>query len=211
MPNKFQIFPDGRAAGSAPVSASDFTTKEYVGLNYATASLAVLSEAVRNVTLLTSASYSAITPDPETLYVLTDVPTVKKPDVIYETDGTTGLLGHNQNSFTGSWQLEGLDLTPYRRIECFFKAAATSSGDTFTPAVVITVPLDEAAKGPTAYWGSTMTPLPFNRNRQYLVSVAVDITKTKFQVVHQNTIWDITTSDANNTGRYMYKILGYFD
>ena len=104
---------------------------------------------------------------------------LRKPDVLYETDGTTGLLGHNANTLDGHWQLENLDLSAY-------------------------------AIGPTGYIGSDLVPMPFNRNRQYFISCAVDSTKTKFQVVHQNTIWDVTTSDANNNGRYCYKIEGWY-
>ena len=138
-----------------------------------------------------------------------DIYLQSNPVVIYETDGTTGLLGHNQNGYDNQWQLENLDLTPYKEIRCYFKASNTGDSSTYTPAVVVTVPLDDAAKGPNIYTGAIMVPLPFNRNREYLVSCAVDTTKTKFQVIHQNTLWDITTSDANNTGRYLYKIEAY--
>lgn len=138
-----------------------------------------------------------------------DIYLQSNPVIIYETDGTTGLLGHNQNTYENQWQLENLDLTPYKEIRCYFKASNTGDSSTYTPAVVVTVPLDDAAKGPNIYTGAIMVPLPFNRNREYLVSCAVDTTKTKFQVIHQNTLWDITASDANNTGRYLYKIEAY--
>ena len=95
-------------------------------------------------------------------------------------------------------------------IKAYIKCAATGDSSTYTSAIVVTVPLDPAAMGPTAYMGSAMAPLPFNRNRQFLVSCAVDSTKTKFQVVHENTIWDVTTSDANDKGRYCYKIEGWY-
>ena len=139
-----------------------------------------------------------------------DIYLQSSPVVIYETNGTTGLLGHNQSSFENQWQLENLDLTPYKYIKCYFKATTSTDSSKYTPAVIVTVQLDDAARGATTYFGGTMTPLPFNRNRYYLVSCAVDGTKTKFQVVHQNTIWDVTTSDANGDGRYLYKIEGYF-
>lgn len=135
---------------------------------------------------------------------------LRKPDVLYETDGTTGLLGHNQSSFANLWQLESLDMTPYKYIKAYIKCSATGDSSTYTSAIVVTVPLDPAAMGPTAYMGSAMAPLPFNRNRQFLVTCAVDSTKTKFQVVHENTLWDITTSDANDNGRYCYKIEGWY-
>ena len=135
---------------------------------------------------------------------------LRAPDIIYQTDGTTGLLGHNGSSIDNAWQLEDLDLTGYNFIRCYF-AAGTATGDSRTPAVVVEVPLQSAAMGPSGFIGSTMTPLPFNRNREYLVSCAVDSTKTKFQVVHQNTLWDISTSDANSAGRYCYKIEGWYN
>lgn len=131
--------------------------------------------------------------------------------VLYETDGTTGLLGINSTaaSLSNNWQLEDMDFTPYRYIKCYFKASTGVNLTAYTPAVVVTVPLDTASLGTTAYIGGTMTVLPFNKNREYTVSCAVDSTKTKFQVIHQDTLWDITSSDANDNGRYLYKIEGY--
>ena len=134
---------------------------------------------------------------------------LRAPDVIYQTDGTTGLLGHNGSSVDGNWQLENLDLSGYTFIRCYF-AAGTATGDSRTPAVVVEVPLDAGSAGPSGYIGGTMTAMPFNRNREYMVSCVVDTTKTKFQVLHQNTLWDITSSDANNNGRYCYKIEGWY-
>ena len=157
----------------------------------------------------TSSTIYAGTADPSSsLGQNGDVYMQSNPVVIYETDGTTGLLGHNQNTVEGQWQLENLDLSAYKYLRCYF-AGGTASGDATTPAVIVEIPLDTAAIGPSGYLGSVMTTLPFNRNREYLVSCAVDSTKTKFQVIHQNTLWDITASDANNNGRYLYKIEGY--
>ena len=157
----------------------------------------------------TSSTIYAGTADPSSsLGQNGDVYMQSNPVVIYETDGTTGLLGHNQNTVEGQWQLENLDLSAYKYLRCYF-AGGTASGDATTPAVIVEIPLDTAAIGPSGYIGSIMTTLPFNRNREYLVSCAVDSTKTKFQVIHQNTLWDITASDANNNGRYLYKIEGY--
>lgn len=134
---------------------------------------------------------------------------LRKPDVVYQTGGTTGLLGHNGSSLDNQWQLENLVLSAYTHIRCYF-ACGTATGDSRTPAVVVEVPLDAAAVGPTGYIGSIQVPMPFNRNREYLVSCAVDTTKTKFQVLHQNTLWDISASDANSNGRYCYKIEGWY-
>lgn len=134
---------------------------------------------------------------------------LRKPDVIYQTDGTTGLLGHNGSSLDNKWQLENLVLSAYTHLRCYF-SCGTATGDSRTPGVVVEIPLDDAAVGPTGYIGSIQVPLPFNRNRGYLISCAVDTTKTKFQVLHQNTLWDISVSNANSNGRYCYKIEGWY-
>ena len=134
---------------------------------------------------------------------------LRKPDVLYLTDGTTGLLGHNGSSLDNNWQLEDLDLSAYSYLKCYF-AAGSATGDSRTPAIVVDIPLDTASMGVSGYIGSAMVPMPFNRNREYLVSCAVDSTKTKFQVIHQNTLWDVTTSNANDNGRYCYKIEGWY-
>ena len=48
---------------------------------------------------------------------------VRKPVVLYETDGTTGLLGVNANELGYNWQLEGYDFTPYQYLRCYIKMA----------------------------------------------------------------------------------------
>lgn len=204
---------EGIVGGTAALTTLSNDLKTYVGSNYVTASLGVVSETIRTLTEITSASYSAIpSPDPETLYFITDEEGLKKPVTIFETDGTSGLLGINSSSLdTGSWQLQNLNLSPYKYLKCYFKAAVSSVGsDQWTPAVVVEVPLDEAS-AETNYYGSTMVFLPFNRNRQYGVCVVVDPTKTKLQVLYQITLWDISVSNANSGERYLYKVVGYFD
>ena len=131
------------------------------------------------------------------------------PGVLYETNGTTGLLGHNQSDYAGNWQLEDLDLTPYRFIRCYFRSSTSTDATAYTPAVVVEVPLETAAMGTNIYAGSQVVALPFDRSKQYLISCAVDNTKTKFQVIHQNILSNNSVSDANSGGRYLYKIEGY--
>ena len=62
-------------------------------------------------------------------YGVNDLATVlNNPVVVYETDGTTGLLGLNASPMDETtWQLENLDLTPYRFIWCYFKQSIYNS------------------------------------------------------------------------------------
>lgn len=155
----------------------------------------------------------------EALYIKNDndeiVSFTPKPVVVYETDGTTGLLGLNESSFgNNNWQLEDLNLSGFSFIRCYFKASASGASQP-TGAMVVDIPLDNAASvgSSYAYFGSVLQLHPFNRNRQIGMGCAVDSTKTKFKVVYQITLWDISVSDANSASdaRYLYKIVGYYE
>ena len=69
---------------------------------------------------------------------------IRKPDVLYETDGTTGLLGINNNSLSTNWQLENMNFTPYKYLKCYFKNSDYEQTSNYlTSALVIILPLDE--------------------------------------------------------------------
>ena len=140
-----------------------------------------------------------------------DIYLQSSPTVIYETDGTTGLLGLNESTLSNTWQLTDLDLSSYSYLKCYFKGAniTIESNSNYSPAMVIILPLDSAAMSQNVYMAGQSSILPFNNNRHYNIVVAVDNTKTKFKIVSQTVLWDITSSDANNNGRYLYKIEGY--
>ncbi len=141
------------------------------------------------------------------------------PTIVYQTDGTTGLVG--VNFYTGSegtvsspafddtaWQLENLDLSNFDRIECYFKNSSTN------PATIVTVILDSAAAGSGAdtYSGTSMCPrITFSGRQVYEVEVAVDTSKTKLQVPYQFRVDtnNSTYTDASSDGNYLYKIVGY--
>ena len=142
---------------------------------------------------------------------------LRAPDIVYQTDGTSGLLGANSASLTNTgWQLENLDLTPYRTVKFYFKEAdvAALTGNSFTPAVVVVVPLDSAALAQNAstqmYVGGANTCHPNDQNNQYVILVAVDSTKTKVKIVMQKSLYGTMQGDRNDTGRYCYKIEGWY-
>ena len=149
----------------------------------------------------------------------------RKPVVLYETDGATGLLGVNANTLGENWQLTGYDFTPYKYLKCFFKVSDYSVGSNYlTPALVIELPLDNASRSKGVndtissgkvpcdmYLGGGCVTNPSDRNVLFNVIVAVDTTKTKFQVVSEHSIYGTAQGDRNNNGRYCYKIEGHFD
>lgn len=150
---------------------------------------------------------------------------VMTPDVLYETDGTTGILGVNNNALGENWQLTGYDFTPYKYLRCHFKMADMSdSSNALTPAMVVHLPLDAAVtakaandsttlspKDPcTMYIAGAAAPNPSDQNRVFTVLVAVDTTKTKLQVVCENSLYGTAQTNRNTDGRYLYKIEGCY-
>lgn len=142
---------------------------------------------------------------------------MREPDVLYETDGTSGLIGINESALTNSaWQVENLNMAPYRTVRFYFKEAdvAALTGNSFTPAVVVEVPLDTAALAQNAatqmFVGGANTCHPNDQNNQYIILVAVDSTKTKAKVVMQKTLYGTAQTGRNDSGRYCYKIEGWY-
>lgn len=155
---------------------------------------------------------------------------VSKPVVLYQTDGTTGLLGVNEDELGNDWQLENYDFTPYKYLRCYFKMGNFSTTNpNLTPSMVIELPLEAASKSKSApsgdgqacdmYVAGGVAPNPSDPTTVLSVLVAVDSTKTKFQVVYQNMYdgWQYddnysnSPTEANNNGRFLYKIEGCFD
>jgi hypothetical protein len=142
---------------------------------------------------------------------------VRKPDVLYETDGTTGLLGINADMDTTTWQLTDLDFTPYKYVTAYIKQAnlpLTGTDHLYaTPSVVVTIPLDAASRSTKydAYVGAGAGTNMQDRDVHFAVLCAIDSTKTKFKVLAESSIAGTISGDRNTNGRYCYKIVGYYD
>ena len=159
---------------------------------------------------------------------------IRKPDILYETNGQSGLLGLNQNALGNTWQLEGFDFTKYKYLRCYFKMADFSKTNVaLTPSMIIELPLDAASLSKVANDSTVESPQdpcdmyiaggvvsnPLDPTSVYTVLVAVDSTKTKFQVVNQisydeyqyDDVYGNAVTDRNNNGRYLYKIEGCYD
>lgn len=152
----------------------------------------------------------------------------RKPLVLYETDGTSGLLGVNSNELGYNWQLSGYNFTPYKFLRCYIKVADYNiENNRLTPAMVIDLPLDNASmaqvnrasgldsgtgKPPCDMYIAGGTAVsPSDQNQIFTVLCAVDSTKTKFQVVCENRIYGTAQVNVNDGGRFLYKIEGCYD
>ena len=141
----------------------------------------------------------------------------RKNDVLYETDGTTGLLGLNTHSLElSSWQLQDLDFSPYRYAIAYIKQANQPASGTnsayATPAIMVCIPLDAASKSTRydAYIGSAGGTNPNDPDVHFNVICAIDSTKTKFAVESEHSIAGTILGDRNTDGRYCYKIEGVY-
>lgn len=142
---------------------------------------------------------------------------MRSPVTIWETDGA-GLLASNQDISTSmTWQLTGLDMTPYKRIKIYTKAGVKTSGvDTDasnTPAVVLEMSLDNRAASPTGghFLGSIVGQKPNDTNRLFTVTCAVSSDKTSFAVLRMSTLYGTAATANSDCNGYVFKIEGYYD
>ena len=97
--------------------------------------------------------------DVSSLYVQITQNFSRKPVVLYETDGTTGLLGVNANELGYNWQLEDYDFSPYQYLRCYIKMADQSmTSNALTPAMIIELPLDQAVLAKSANDSTSISP-----------------------------------------------------
>lgn len=140
----------------------------------------------------------------------------RKPVVVWETSGT-GLTALETNmSDNPSWQLTNLDMTPFKRIKIFTKAAqksGTTASASTTAAMVLEMSLDSRAAGPYGghYIGSMMSQKPNDRNRIATLTCAVSADKTSFAVMRMTNLYGTGATDNSDVGGYVFKIEGYYD
>lgn len=141
----------------------------------------------------------------------------KKPDVVWEAAQGGGVLAAEADvTQNPSWQITGLDFSPYKRLKFFIAPGGTTgtSASFVAPAVVVEMTLDDRATC-TALFGhftaSKVSQYPNDRNRLYAVSLAVSSDKTSVFFARQTSLYGTTATAANDNGRYLYKILGFYD
>ena len=145
----------------------------------------------------------------------------RKPVVVWEVDGTTittGLVGVGEDiSANPNWQLTDLDLTPYKRLKIFSKAAqkagSTASAST-TPAIILEMSLDPRAaiaEYGGNYVASNVVQKPNDPNRLCTLCCAVSADKTKFEVLRMTNLYGTAATSNADVNAYVFKIEGYYD
>ena len=142
---------------------------------------------------------------------------VKNPVVLYE--DATGLT-HNDN-WADTWQLTGLDFSPYKYVRVYIKPSQTTIYSTGTydrkmPAMILTISLNAAdlckMSGNTmAYCGTVAANSPANTNISGSYLCAIDDTKTKFKCIRLRYQGSASTTSGNlDDSETVYKIEGCF-
>lgn len=143
----------------------------------------------------------------------------RKPVTIWEvSSGQTGLLSSEQNiTENPTWQLTGLNMSPYKRIKIYTKAGKKTSGvgqdASNTPAVVLEMSLDNRAAGPVGghFTCSVVGQKPNDTNRLFTVTCAVSADKTSFAVLRMTTLYGTAATTNSDCNGYVFKIEGYYD
>lgn len=139
----------------------------------------------------------------------------RNPVTIYR--NATGLAAIEANmSADPAWQLTGLDLTPFKRIKIYTKAAqksGTTASASTTPSACLEMLLDPYLAGPYGghYLASTVIQKSNDNNRLATLTCAVSSDKTKFVVLRQTNLYGTGATNNNDVGSNVVRIEGYYD
>lgn len=125
------------------------------------------------------------------------------PHIIY--DDPTGFEANDKD--VGKWQLTGLDLTPYKRVKFYIKAAEKDS--TGSPSHIVEIHLDDRAKNAQGHFTGGHTavfPDATGKFHNVICSVSGDKTAVAFNRANR---YSVSTSATSIGGRYCYLIEGY--
>ena len=167
-------------------------------------------EATTNkVTSLSSSSTD--TQYPSAKCVFDSVPL--KPVVVWEAETVSnGILASETDiSQNPNWQITNLDMSDFRTVELYIRSGGDSNVS-YTPSIIIEIDLDNINKSPFGHFlGSAVAQAPNDRNRLLAVSAAISEDKTSVIFNRCTSLYGTAATDANNKGRVLYKILGYYN
>ena len=141
----------------------------------------------------------------------------RKPVVVWEANGS-GLVALDTNmSASPSWQLTGLNMSPFKRVKIYTKAAqksGTTASASTTPAIVLEMLLDSRAAISAYgnnYLGSTIVQKSNDNNRLATLTCAISSDKTSFAVLRMTNLYGTAATDNADVGGEVFLIEGYYD
>lgn len=140
----------------------------------------------------------------------------RKPVIVWQAADSSGYLKALQADLTAnpSWQLTGLDMTPYKRVKIYSKAGKGKTNAGTTPGMMVEILLDSRAASSDwggNYCGSTIVQKPNDANRYASLTCAVSADKTKFAVLRQTSLYGTAATTNNDIGADVFLIEGYYD
>lgn len=137
----------------------------------------------------------------------------RKPVIVWrDSTGLKALQADISNNV--SWQLTGLDLTPYARIKVYARGGKGNTNASTTGQIMVEVRLDSSL-GISAvnghFVGSALVQKPNDSNRYASLTVAVSADKTKFAVLRQTSLYGTAATTNNDIGADVVLIEGYYD
>lgn len=136
-----------------------------------------------------------------------------KPVVVWEAETVSnGILASETDiSQSPNWQITNLDMSDFRTVELYIRSGGDSNVS-YTPSIIIEIDLDNINKSPFGHFlGSAVVQAPNDRNRLLAVSAAISEDKTSVIFNRCTSLYGTAATDANNKGRVLYKILGYYN
>ena len=113
-----------------------------------------------------------------------------------------------------TWQLTGLDMTPFKRIKVYSCGGQGSTNAGTTGAMVLEMSLDSRMAITTKgghYVGSVLSQKPNDANRYASLTCAVSADKTSFAVLRQSSLYGTAATTNNDIGANVVLIEGYYD
>ncbi len=138
----------------------------------------------------------------------------RRPVVIYETDGSTGIDGLNTDISTSlAWQITNVDLTPYKRLKFYVKSNGPSAAN-LRPAMIVEMILDSRSTSSLSngyYTASAIAQYPNNSNRLVICTFVVNDSKTAIAFLRHTSLYGTAATSAAGDGSVCYLIEGYYD
>jgi len=126
------------------------------------------------------------------------------PHIIY--NDPTGFEANNED--VGTWQLTGLDLTPYKKLK-FYISSAGDGDSNWSPSHIVELHLDNRARGSNGHFTAGHTAIcPNSTGRFHNVVFSVSANKTSLAFNRSNR-YSASTSATSIEGRRCYLIEGY--
>ena len=182
--------------------------------NVLTTTNIITFESVSNKVQSVTSNSTSTTAYPSTKAVFDEFQ--RKPVIVWQAADSSGYLKALQADLTAnpSWQLTGLDMTPYKRVKIYSKAGKGRTDASTTPSMIVEILLDSRSASSDwggNYCGSTLVQKPNDANRYASLTCAVSADKTKFVVLRQTSLYGTAATPNNDVGADVFLIEGYYD